>query len=89
MCENSRQRVIHISSAVAVIFLSLQVVGAVVGGYVNRRENIIALGNSGTRKTHVALGLGLAACQKGLSVGFITAAALVHELMESRFLLRR
>ena len=52
--------------------------------YVDRRENIIALGNSGTGKTHVALGLGLAACQKGLSVGFITAAALVHELMEAR-----
>ena len=28
--------------------------------------------------------LGLAACQKGLSVGFITAAALVHELIEAR-----
>ena len=27
---------------------------------------------------------GLAACQKGLSVGFITAAALVHELIEER-----
>ena len=52
--------------------------------YIERRENIIALGNSGTGKTHVALGLGLAACQKGLSVGFITAAALVHELMEAR-----
>ena len=35
--------------------------------YVERRENIIALGNSGTGKTHIALGLGLAACQKGLS----------------------
>ena len=45
--------------------------------YVARRENIIAVGNSGTGKTHIALGLGLAACQKGLSVGFITAAALV------------
>ena len=32
----------------------------------------------------IALGLGLAACQKGLSVGFLTAAALVHELMEAR-----
>jgi DNA replication protein DnaC len=52
--------------------------------YIERRENIIALGNSGTGKTHIALGLGLAACQKGLSVGFITAAALVHELMEAR-----
>ena len=37
-----------------------------------------------TGKTHIALGLGLAACQKGLSVGFTTAAALVHELMEAR-----
>ncbi len=52
--------------------------------YIERRENIIALGPSGTGKTHIALGLGLAACQKGLSVGFITASALVHELMEAR-----
>jgi DNA replication protein DnaC len=54
------------------------------GEYVERRENVIALGNSGTGKTHVALGLGLAACQKGLAVGFTTAAALVHELLEAR-----
>ena len=54
------------------------------GEYVERRENVIALGPSGTGKTHVALGLGLAACQKGLSVGFVTAAALVHELLEAR-----
>ena len=52
--------------------------------YVERRENVIALGNSGTGKTHVALGLGLAACQKSLAVGFTTAAALVHELIEAR-----
>jgi len=39
---------------------------------IDRRENIIALGNSGTGKTHGALGLGLVACQKGLSVGFTT-----------------
>ena len=45
---------------------------------------MIALGNSGTGKTHIALGLGLAACQQGLSVGFTTAAALVHELLEAR-----
>jgi DNA replication protein DnaC len=52
--------------------------------YVLRRENVIAVGNSGTGKTHVVLGLGLAACQKGLSVAFTTAAALVHELTEAR-----
>src|SRR3712207_1045869 len=52
--------------------------------YIERRENVIALGSSGTGKTHVALGLGLAACQRGMSVGFTTAAALVHELLEAR-----
>ena len=52
--------------------------------YVDWRENVIAVGNSGTGKTHVALGLGLAACQRGLSVGFTTAASLVHELIEAR-----
>ena len=50
--------------------------------YIQHRENVIAIGNSGTGKTHMALGLGLAACQRGL--GFTTAAALVHELMEAR-----
>ncbi len=51
--------------------------------YILRRENIIALGNSGTGKTHVALALGLAACQKGFTVTFTTAAALVNQLMEA------
>ena len=52
--------------------------------WIDRRENVIALGPSGTGKTHVALGLGLAACQKGMPVAFVTAAALVNELMEAR-----
>ena len=52
--------------------------------WIERQENVIALGPSGTGKTHVAFGLGLAACQKGLSVAFVTAAALVNELMEAR-----
>ena len=60
--------------------------------FVDRRENVImpeaclrhdALGPSGTGKTHVALGLGLAACQRGQKVRFTTAAALVHELIEA------
>jgi DNA replication protein DnaC len=51
--------------------------------YISKRQNIIALGPSGTGKTHVALGLGLAACQKGLKVRFTTAAALVHEMIEA------
>ena len=45
---------------------------------------MLALGNSGTGKTHIALALGLAACQKGYRVRVTTAAALVHELMEAK-----
>ena len=44
--------------------------------WIERRENVIALGPSGTGKTHVALGLGLMACQKGMPVSFVTAASL-------------
>jgi len=52
--------------------------------WIERKENVIALGPSGTGKTHIALGLGLTACQKGLPVAFVTASALVHEMMEAR-----
>ena len=52
--------------------------------WIERKENVIAPGPSGTGKTHVALGLGLAACQKGMPVSFATAASPVHELMEAR-----
>jgi DNA replication protein DnaC len=52
--------------------------------YINRKENLLALGNSGTGKTHIALGLGLLACQQGYRVRFTTAAALVHELIEAK-----
>ena len=51
--------------------------------YVARHENVIALGNSGTGKTHIALALGLAACQRGFSTLFLTAHALAHQLMEA------
>ena len=49
-----------------------------------RRENVLLLGNSGTGKTHLALALGLSACQHGHRVRFTTAAAMVHELLEAR-----
>ena len=45
---------------------------------------MILLGPSGVGKTHVALALGLAACQKGLGVRFTTASHLVHEMIEAR-----
>jgi DNA replication protein DnaC len=52
--------------------------------FVQRRENVIALGNSGTGKSHIALALGLAACQRGFTTLFMTAHALANQLMEAR-----
>ena len=52
--------------------------------FVDKKENVITLGNSGTGKTHIATGLGLAACQKGVSVLFTTAASLANKLMEAK-----
>ncbi len=54
------------------------------GEFVARRENIIALGPSGTGKTHIATGIGLAACQHGIKTRFATAAAIVHEMIEAQ-----
>ena len=41
------------------------------------------LGDSGTGKTHLLIGLGIAACEQGKRVGYITAAQLVNELVEA------
>jgi DNA replication protein DnaC len=54
------------------------------GAYIERRENIIALSPNGTCKIHIALVLGLAACQRGFTTGFVTAAGVVQQLMEAR-----
>lgn len=52
--------------------------------FVARRENVIALGPSGTGKTHTVCGIGLAACQRGVKTRFATAAAIVHEMIEAQ-----
>jgi DNA replication protein DnaC len=54
------------------------------GEFVARRENVIALGPSGTGKTHISIGIGLAACQRGIKTRFATAAAIVHEMIEAQ-----
>ena len=46
-------------------------------GFVERAENIVLLGPSGTGKTHLAIAFGLIAAQKGWKVRFTTAADLV------------
>ena len=50
------------------------------GRYIDASENVIAIGNSGTGKTHVATALGVAACKQGRRVRFHTAIELASEL---------
>ncbi len=54
------------------------------GGYMARKEPIIFLGETGTGKTHLATGLGVAACRQRKRVRFTTAAEMVTELMEAQ-----
>ncbi len=54
------------------------------GGYLSRSEPVILLGEAGTGKTHLAVGLGVAACRQRRRVRFTTAAQLVNELIEAK-----
>jgi DNA replication protein DnaC len=55
-----------------------------VGEWIDQRFNCCFIGNTGTGKTHLATGLGLAACRRGLRVRFFTAAALVSQLEQAQ-----
>jgi DNA replication protein DnaC len=54
------------------------------GGYIERSEPIVLIGDCGTGKTHLATGLCVAACRQKRRVRFTTAAALVNELVEAK-----
>ena len=54
------------------------------GEYMDQRENVLLIGNSGTGKTHLATALAFAACQQGRSVRFFSATSLVTQLLEKR-----
>jgi DNA replication protein DnaC len=54
------------------------------GKYVENSEPVILIGECGTGKTHLATGLCVAACRQKKRVRFVTAAALVNELIEAR-----
>ncbi len=54
------------------------------GGYMERAEPVILVGDSGTGKTHLLTGLCVAACRQKRRVRFTTAAALVNELVEAK-----
>jgi DNA replication protein DnaC len=54
------------------------------GGYIDRSEPVVLIGECGTGKSHLASGLCLAACRQKRRVRFATAAALVNELVEAK-----
>ena len=54
------------------------------GEFVEKHENAILIGNSGTGKTHVATALGFELVQVGHRVKFTTAHALVEELLVAK-----
>ena len=54
------------------------------GGYIERSEPIVLIGDCGTGKSHLATGLCLAACRQKRRVRFVTAAALANELVEAK-----
>ena len=54
------------------------------GDYLDRRENLLLVGSSGTGKTHLATALGMEACNQGKRVRFHRVTELITLLMEAR-----
>ncbi len=54
------------------------------GSWIDDRETVILIGDSGTGKTHLSTALGIRACQQGRRVRFTTLAALANELQEAQ-----
>ena len=52
--------------------------------FLTERRNVILIGNSGTGKTHVAIAVGIIACEQNYRVSFRTAAGLINEMVEAR-----
>jgi DNA replication protein DnaC len=53
------------------------------GAWIDAGEPVVVLGDSGTGKTHLLIGLGTAAAEAGRRVRYVTTAALVNELIEA------
>jgi len=52
--------------------------------FIGRKESVILLGGPGTGKTHVAIGLAAAACQRGYKARFYRVSELLTQLLEAR-----
>src|SRR5512135_1033890 len=53
------------------------------GSWIEAGEPVVLLGDSGTGKSHLLIGLGIAAAEAGRRVRYVTTAALVNELAEA------
>jgi len=51
--------------------------------FVQQAENVVFLGPPGVGKTHLAIGLGVAAIEAGFQVLFINASALIEQLKKA------
>lgn len=61
-----------------------QVLELATGDFVGEHRNVVLVGGVGTGKTHVAIALGIACCQRERRVRFVTAAELTNALVEAK-----
>jgi DNA replication protein DnaC len=53
------------------------------GAWIDAGEPVVLIGDSGTGKSHLLIGMGVAACEAGRRVRYVTCAQLVNELVEA------
>ena len=70
-----------LSAAPTIVPATLASLGAL--AWVTAAEPVVLIGDPGTGKSHLLIGLGMAACEEGLRVRYVTAAGLVNELAEA------
>jgi len=61
-----------------------QMLELVKGEYLDRRENVLFVGPSGTGKSHLATTLGMAACAQGRKIRFFRVTELITLLLEAK-----
>ena len=69
-----------------IILLTMQhLIRDLMGGlYLHEKQHVLAVGPTGTGKTHLAQALGHQACRQGKNVRFIRASVLLREMNASR-----